>query len=171
MKRLNGDGSRQANIAPASGALPFIAIKTSRDQGFTLIEVLTAVMILAIALTVIMQLFSGGLKSNRLSNDYLYGIFHAREKMEEILLTQEWGPGEFSGDFEDGYRWTATIEEVMEAPESEDADGDAAREQPSPVSTLLIRLNVIWQNGDREKSFALMTTALTEKLATAETAD
>ena len=55
------------------------------QKGFTLIETLVAVMILAISLVVVMQLFSGGLKSNKVSNDYLYGIFHAREKMEELL--------------------------------------------------------------------------------------
>jgi len=93
--------------------------------------------------------------------------------MEEFLLTQDWAPGEFSGDFEDGYRWTATIEEVIdEADASEDAGADAgdneAIAKKLPVSTLLIRLNVIWNNGDREKRFELTTTALTEKLNTEE---
>ncbi|MFZ2630287.1 MAG: type II secretion system protein [Desulfosalsimonadaceae bacterium] len=150
---------------------------SSGENGFTLIEVLVAVMILAISLTVIMQLFSGGLKSNRISNDYLYGIFHAREKMEELLLIREWAPGELSGDFEDGYRWTATIEEVPdealidEADAGEGAGGNAAPAKKSPVSTMLIRLNVIWHNGEREKRFELTTTALAEKSIARETSE
>lgn len=141
-----------------------------RQEGFTLIEVLVAVMVLAISLVVIMQLFSGGLKSNRISSDYLYGIFHAREKMEELLLTQEWTPAELSGDFEDGYRWTATIEEVIDEAAEDDVNArdNAAPEPKLPVSTMMIRLNVIWNNGDREKRFEIMTTALTEKLKTEE---
>ncbi|MDA8404020.1 MAG: type II secretion system protein [Desulfobacteraceae bacterium] len=139
-------------------------------NGFTLIEVLVAVMILGISLVVIMQLFSGGLKSNKISNDYLYGIFHAREKMEELLLTREWAAGEQSGDFGDGYRWTAAIEEVVPDAGADVNDKDKAElAKKLPVSTLLIRLDVIWMNGDREKRFELTTTALTEKLNTAET--
>ena len=150
---------------------------SSREKGFTLIEVLVAVMILAISLTVVMQLFSGGLKSNRISNDYLYGIFHAREKMEELLLIREWAPGGLSGDFEDGYRWTATIEEVPDEALIDEADaGDGAGDnsalaEKSPVSTMLIRLNVIWQNGEREKRFELTTTALAEKSIARETSE
>lgn len=141
-----------------------------RQEGFTLIEVLVAVMVLAISLVVIMQLFSGGLKSNRISGDYLYGIFHAREKMEELLLTQEWAPAELSGDFEDGYRWVATIEEVVDEAAADEADAreNAAPAPKLPVSTMMIRLNVIWNNGDREKRFEIITTALTEKLKTEE---
>jgi len=138
-----------------------------RQEGFTLIEVLVAVMVLAISLVVIMQLFSGGLKSNRISSDYLYGIFHAREKMEELLLTRQWAPAELNGDFEDGYRWIAVIEEVVPEMEDEESDNETPVTQP-PVSTMMIRLNVIWNNGDREKNFEIMTTALTEKLKAEE---
>jgi general secretion pathway protein I len=153
--------------------MPFFyhrASVASQQEGFTLIEVLVAVMVLSISLVVIMQLFSGGLKSNRISGDYLYGIFHAREKMEELLLIQEWAPAELSGDFEDGYRWTATIEEVVDeaAADEVDARDNASPAQKLPVSTMMIRLNVIWNNGDREKHFEIITTALTEKLKTEE---
>jgi general secretion pathway protein I len=152
--------------------MPFFCHRVStasRQEGFTLIEVLVAVMVLAISLVVIMQLFSGGLKSNRISGDYLYGIFHAREKMEELLLTQEWAPAELSGDFEDGYRWTAIIEEVVdEAADEVNARDNAAPVPKLPVSTMMIRLNVTWNNGDREKRFEIITTALTEKLKTEE---
>ncbi|PIP37785.1 MAG: hypothetical protein COX19_15835, partial [Desulfobacterales bacterium CG23_combo_of_CG06-09_8_20_14_all_51_8] len=90
-------------------------------RGFTLIETLVAVMILAISLVVVMQLFSGGLKANRISNDYLYGIFHASEKMEELLLAPELLPGSFSGDFGDGYQWEAVIDFI----EDEEAEEGA----------------------------------------------
>jgi prepilin-type N-terminal cleavage/methylation domain-containing protein len=58
-------------------------------KGFTLIETLVAMMLLAISFVIIMQLFSGGLKSSRVTTDYIYGIFHAREKMEEVLHSAE----------------------------------------------------------------------------------
>lgn len=134
------------------------------SRGFTLIETLVAVMVLAISLVVVMQLFSGGLKANRIANDYLYGIFHAREKMEELLLMPDLLPGSFSGEFDDGYQWRAVVDLI----EEEIVEGEA--EAPKlPVSTLGIQLEVFWTSGLREKRFAISTTALTESKAVEET--
>jgi general secretion pathway protein I len=139
----------------------------SRQKGFTLIETLVAVMILAISLVVVMQLFSGGLKSNKRSNDYLYGIFHAREKMEELLLTNDLLPGSFSGDFGDGYQWQAVIDFVggLDGELNGEEDDMSAK---MPVSTMIIQLDVIWKTGSREKRYHLSTTALTDRRETEE---
>lgn len=143
------------------------------SPGFTLIEVLTAVMVLSISLLVIMQLFSGGLKSSRISTDYLNGIFHAREKMEELLLTRDWAPGSYSGEFDDGYRWAAAIEEATPDPDFlEDEDAEARGREPDnlPFVTLMIRLEISWDHNGREKRLALATTALADKQALTEPA-
>jgi len=134
------------------------------QKGFSLIETLVAVMILSISLVVVMQLFSGGLKSNKISNDYMYGIFHAREKMEELLLTEELLPGSFSGDFGDGYQWQAAIDFIGGL--NGEADNIAEK---LPVSTMSIRLDVSWLNGNREKHYILSTTALTDRREIEET--
>jgi general secretion pathway protein I len=132
------------------------------QKGFSLIETLVAVMILSISLVVVMQLFSGGLKSNKISNDYMYGIFHAREKMEELLLTEELLPGSFSGDFGDGYQWQAAIDFIGGLDGELNGEEDSIAEK-LPVSTMSIRLDVSWLNGNREKHFILSTTALTDR--------
>ena len=77
--------------------------KTTLDtnSGFALIEILVAVSVLAISLVVIFQLFSGGLKTRKLSEQYARGVFHAREKMAEILLAPDLFEGETQGEFED----------------------------------------------------------------------
>ncbi len=130
-----------------------------RSNGFTLIETLVAVMILSISLVVVMQLFSGGLKANRISNDYSYGIFHAREKMEELLLSPDLLPGSSSGDFNDGYQWNAVVDFIGEEDEIS---------KRMPVSTMSIKLDVSWKAGDREKHYSLATTVLTDKKRTEE---
>jgi len=135
----------------------------SSQKGFTLIETLVAVMILAISLVVVMQLFSGGLKSNKISNDYLYGIFHAREKMEELLLTNELLPGSYSGNFSDGYQWQAVIDFAGEL--TGETDEKSAK---MPVSTMHIDLDIVWKTGIRKKRYNLSTTALTDRRKTEE---
>jgi len=132
----------------------------ARSKGFTLLETLVAVMILSISLVVVMQLFSGGLKSNKISNDYSYGIFHAGEKLEELLLSAELLPGSLSGDFGDGYQWQAVIDFIGEEDEAS---------AKMPVSTMRIDLDVSWKMGDRQKHYKLSTTALTDKREIGET--
>ena len=128
------------------------------DRGFTLIEILVAISVLAISLVVILQLFSGGLKSVRLSDQYTRAIFYGREKMEEILLmvdleagSQE---GSQEGESEDLLRWRAEI--VLIEPEEEEVS-------ELPYDTLGIVLEVMWQEGEKEKHFQISTMKVVEK--------
>lgn len=126
-------------------------MRFNNRRGFTLIEVLVAFMILAISLVVVMQLFSGGLKAGAVSADYFYGIFHAQEKMEEILARDKLTAGTRSGTFSDGYEWTAEVSHIL----LETEDG-----RELPFSEYQINLVVKWEKGGRERRFALDTATL-----------
>ncbi len=78
-------------------------------KGFTLIEILVSIVILGICLTSIMQLFSDGLRSAVMGKEHTRAVFHARSKMEEILLSTEFMDEETQGTFDDGYRWQVKI--------------------------------------------------------------
>ena len=54
-------------------------------QGFTLLEVMIAVAILAIGLVSLFRLFSGSLRSAKVSADYTRAVIGARAKMDEVL--------------------------------------------------------------------------------------
>lgn len=120
-------------------------------RGFTLIEVLVAMSILAISLTVVLQLFSGGLKSSRLSDEYTRGIFYAREKMDEILLAEELNEGVISGEFDDGFKWRAKARRL---------DITEAKDDRLPFRAFNIRVDVSWSEGEKEKSFAVSSIKL-----------
>jgi len=124
------------------------------NRGFTLIEILVAISILSISLVVILQLFSGGLKSSRLSDRYTKGIFHAKEKMEEILLSTEFSEEEAEGEFGDSYRWRSEIVRIEQA-EDEEAK--------LPFNTFNIKVDVMWYEGDKVKHFAISTMKVVEK--------
>jgi len=79
--------------------------------------------------------FSGGLNSGRLSDEYTRGVFHAREKMEGILLSDNMEEGITEGEFEDGFRWKADIVRL------EQREEEAAR---LPFDTFTIALEVSW---------------------------
>ena len=124
------------------------------ERGFTLIEILVAISVLAISLVVILQLFSGGLKAVRLSNDYTRAVFYAREKMDELLLSGDLAPGTLQGESDDSLRWTAEIELVE--PETDEGPD-------LPCDLLKITLRVMWAEGEKKKRFQLSTLKVVEK--------
>ena len=72
--------------------------RNPKKGGFhTLIEVVVAMAILGVALTVIIELFSGGLRLARTSTEYTKAINYARMKMEEIAVQQTMEEGSSRG--------------------------------------------------------------------------
>ncbi|MBN1277073.1 MAG: type II secretion system protein [Deltaproteobacteria bacterium] len=123
--------------------------KNSSREGFTLIETLVAISILGISLVVILQLFSGGLRSGKLSDEYTRAIFYAREKMEEALIADNLTEEILEGEFEDGFRWKT--ETTVDHSEGEDI------EQKMPFSPFIIKVKISWESGIHERSFEIST--------------
>ena len=115
--------------------------RTNSQNGFTLIEVLVASIIVSISLVMVMQLFSSGLKSSRTTCDYTTAVVHARDKMEEFLLDFVSG----SGEFEDGFSWSSEIETYNEPEESQ-------------VNLMKIKVIVSWPDDARgQRSIELVS--------------
>lgn len=108
-------------------------------------------MLLAISLTLILQLFSGGLKSVRLSDHYTRAVFYAQEKMDEILLSEVLAPGVWEEELADGYRLTVRVS---------DAQTGRADNERLPAALFDVNLRVQWSEGRREKQFELNTLKL-----------
>jgi prepilin-type N-terminal cleavage/methylation domain-containing protein len=85
-------------------------------MGFTLLEVLVGITIFAIGATITLSLITGALGNIRKVQSRIRIVEHANSVMELTLLDESIkGPGTFSGDFEDGTRWSVQIE-VSEPP-------------------------------------------------------
>jgi general secretion pathway protein I len=118
-------------------------------------EVLVAVSVLAISLVVILQLFSGGLRSAKLAGDYTRGIFYAKAKMEEVLATELLEEKTLTGVFDDIYRWEARIVAF---------DLESEEEEPVlPIVAFNVNLQVVWNMGSKERRFELSTLKLRKK--------
>src|SRR4030042_6250469 len=82
------------------------ARRSSRNRGFTLIEVVVALAILGVGLTVIIELFSGGLRLARASMEYTKAVNYARIQMEEITVKPAVAEGTEEGEEDDKlFRW------------------------------------------------------------------
>jgi general secretion pathway protein I len=78
-----------------------------RDQGFTLLEVLVALVVLTTAVVAVLQLFGGGLRLARAAGDQAEAALLASAKLAELepgILTE----GAVDGT-EGPYRWTRRI--------------------------------------------------------------
>lgn len=82
------------------------------SKGFTLLEVLVGVSIFAVGAAIALSLVTGALGNIRKVQSRIRIVEHANSVMELTLLDESIkGPGAFSGDFEDGTRWSVQIKE------------------------------------------------------------
>jgi general secretion pathway protein I len=119
--------------------------------GFTLIEIVIALAILGIGLTVIMELFSGGLRLARTSEEYTRAMGYARIKMEEITSKQDIQEGADEGDFDKTFRWQVDVKKIDFLPSDKNPD------LKPPIDLFQIKINVLWKSGSKERSASLET--------------
>jgi prepilin-type N-terminal cleavage/methylation domain-containing protein len=87
--------------------------KKHKDSlGFTLLEVLVGITIFAIGATITLSLITGALSNIRKVQSRIRIVEHANSVMELTLLDESIKePRIFSGDFEDGTRWSVQVQE------------------------------------------------------------
>lgn len=122
---------------------------TSSEIGFTLLEVIIALAILGIGLTVTIELFSGSLRLGWISGEYTKAINYASLKMEEIATQKTVTEGEEEGEFDKTFRWRVGVEKVDILP------GDKGTEFKSPAEFYRVRVSVFWKSGSKERSASL----------------
>jgi general secretion pathway protein I len=127
-----------------------LIIERNGMKGFTLLEVLTAMMILTISIVVIFQLFSGGLRSARLSDEYTRAIFHARAKMEATLLADRLMEGETEGIVEEDYQWKLSV-----APMESEEDSEVLSKTMDRL--FQVTVDIIWSDGECDRTFTIRT--------------
>lgn len=138
--------------------------------GLTFIEIMVALCILAISLTVLMHSQGRSVDLGAKANSADTAAFLAQMKMEEIQLeaqrkgidsVREEERGEFDRDLFPGYRWEYRLSAV--ALPLVGATGGTQESQMKMIQGFLekairqVNLKVIWQDAGREKEFELVT--------------
>ncbi len=122
------------------------------QQGFTLLEILVALAIMAMAVVVVLQLFSANLQGLAASDDYVKAVIRAEAKMREILDDSDLAQRSWSEVSDDGYRIDASVSPVA-----------GERTENLPVQLLRISLTVHWTKGVRERTLTLGTMKLVNR--------
>lgn len=110
-----------------------------------------AVAILSVGLTVVIELFAGGLRLLRVSEEYTKAVNYGRVKMEEIAVQPKIEEGSQEGKFDETFYWQVGVKKVDVLPIEKRPDVKV------PVDLFQIQVKVIWKSGAKERSTSVET--------------
>jgi prepilin-type N-terminal cleavage/methylation domain-containing protein len=128
------------------------ARKRPGKKGFTLLEVLVSLAIMAIAITLLLQLFSANLRAVARSGDMTSATVRGESRIREILAEPSVTETTWSEITEDGYRMDVAVSEVMKE-----------RTDNLPVKLMEVALTIHWMEGIKEKNLHLKTMKMVDK--------
>jgi general secretion pathway protein I len=96
-----------------------VSARTHAERGFTLLEVIVAVVIAALCLAALSQVFATGVRAAGTSSDYMQAMTLAQSKLAGVGVDKPATDGSESGTSPDGrFVWTVTVDSEP----TEDAD-------------------------------------------------
>lgn len=120
--------------------------------GFTLLEVLVALAILGIAVTVVLQLFAANLRALSASGDYLGASLAGEARLREIAETAPLTEVSWSEVTAEGYRVEAAVVEV-----------EKERTDALPLRLMDVSVTLRWNWGQKNRQITLRTLKTVEK--------
>ena len=118
----------------------------SSRNGFTLLEILVALAILATAVTIMFQLFSASLRNIAVSEDVVAASLKAEAKMREVLSKEELVVDSWEEQTDDGYRCVVNITDTLQQ-----------KTDSLPMQLLQVDVAITWTKNSKERSLRLKT--------------
>jgi general secretion pathway protein I len=128
------------------------------QRGFTLIEVIIAFALLALALTLLLGTLSGSTREVRWSADAGRAALHAQSLLDQVGVGESLRTGTRDGEFEDGrYRWNLQVEPYVDPTQR-------TRNPVDPGAPRLLRLALLveWGEGGPRERLQLQTLRLAQ---------
>lgn len=157
--RLPGARDRAADrLRPCPAPGPESPASAARQRGFTLIEIIIAFAVLALALTLLLGTLSGSAREVRDSADAGRAALHAQSLLDQVGAGEPLRPGSRDGDFEDGrYRWTLSV-----APYDDPLPPRRETIEPGAARLMLLALHVEWGDGGPRQRLDLQSLRLAQ---------
>jgi general secretion pathway protein I len=124
-----------------------MSARGAAQQGFTLIEVLVAFMILTLSLSVLLRIFSGGLTNVAVAGDYAQAVLVAESQLAVVGRSEPLLVGQSYGKSGERFRWQRTIESYL--PREDDTALTV------PVSGYNVSVEVSWTHNGRDRQITL----------------
>jgi prepilin-type N-terminal cleavage/methylation domain-containing protein len=126
--------------------IPHSAFRNPKSKGFTLLEVMVAVSIMAMVLVTLLGLQSRTMQDVTQAEHITTATLLAKRMMVDSIVSKKWQPVEEDGDFKDednfkDYAWKRTISQIPLF---------------STVFITEIRIAVLWMEGTRQEMVELV---------------
>jgi general secretion pathway protein I len=119
-------------------------MSTSRwAAGFTLLEVLVALVIFALVFGVLAQIFQTGLRQSRVAEASSAAVLFARSQLARVGVELPLVAGTYEGESADGLRWRTVIA-LAELP-------DQTPDDELAMVPYLVEVSVTWGDGPSEQ--------------------
>jgi general secretion pathway protein I len=157
LRRILGPGSAQARPKWPGllgwGDDPYANVQPDADSGFTLVEVVVALAILALSVTVLLGVISDGLRRTDQAARTAQATALAQALLARLGTELPVQQGETSGELADGLHWRLRLTPY----------GDRADRDQWPVGAYHVSAEVSWGAGGAERSVLLTTLRLGAK--------
>jgi prepilin-type N-terminal cleavage/methylation domain-containing protein len=120
-------------------------VKRRADSGFTLLEMIVATALMAIAVVGLLSLLSGVLSNARRVKQYDQVAMLARTKMNDLLVITPLPLGPLAGQFDESTGWNAMVTSFERWPDA----------YPGSLQLVRIDLEVWWTDREERKSVKL----------------
>ena len=137
-----------------SGLRPLDSRLQAANAGFTLLEVMVALAVLAVGIVAVLELFGGGLRLTAKSSRRTQAVVYAQNVMDRLLAQSTLDDGDDGGQFPGGFSWHAQVYEIRPDDEAS-ALQQKSQNQTEFFHLKQINVEVYWSEGVGEQSYAL----------------
>ena len=131
-------------------------------EGFSLLEILVAFTLLALAMGVLMQIFSRGVNGAALADRYAKATMHAESKLATVGVEDQLKETTASGKFDDDFTWGLVVRPYQDPLPKEQSVVDFEKLMPTQLYEIELKVNFT-ADDRRERVVKLSTLRLGPK--------
>lgn len=130
-------------------------MRSRNQRGFSLLEVIAAILLLAIAFTALMKVAGASINLSQNAAEHSEAAMHARSLLDSAFVGEPLKAGQQSGQFDQRFRWTLQVTPWI---------GAGAAPPSSPLHLYQLDLNVMWGPSAHPRSAHFRTLRLSGPL-------